>query len=81
MLDFQVIRLNRWRFFWGLRLAKLTQLKTERRRLHRELQLFFLLFNPGKMMPGPALLSPTKQQMRFDEDPDTLGLTEKDIKE
>jgi hypothetical protein len=65
----------------GSLLAKLTQLKTERRRLHRAVQLFFLLFNPGKMMPGPTLLSRTKQEMRFDEDPGTLGLTEKDIKE
>jgi hypothetical protein len=65
----------------GLLLAKLSQLKTERRRLHRELQLFFLLFNPGKMMPDPTLLSRTKQEMRCDEGPGTLGLTEKDIKE
>ncbi len=32
-------------------------------------------------MPDPTLLSRTRQEMRFDEDQDTLGLTEKDIKE
>ena len=59
MSDFQVIRLDRWRFFLrGSLLAKLTQLKTGEGGFIETYSYSFYLFNPGKTMLGPDSSQP-----------------------
>jgi hypothetical protein len=69
MPGFRVVRLTAGGFLRGSLLAKLTGLKTERRRLHRDAYSYsFYLFNPGKMMLVPRLFSVgQKRKLRFDE--------------